>query len=118
MRVASGFMAAKHLFAAAEAGLFAALADGPADAQTLAERTGLTPHGARISATAMVALGLLEVEGDSYRNGPEAAFFLAGRTPADLRPFPALLGSPERSRLGRPGRGAARPRAAAVDSRR
>src|SRR5690348_10607515 len=87
MRVASGFMAAKHLFAAAEAGLFAALADGPADAQTLAERTGLTPHGARISATAMVALGLLEVEGNSYRNGPEAAFFLAGRTPADLRPF-------------------------------
>jgi hypothetical protein len=88
MRAASGFMAAKHLFAAAEAGLFTALADDPADAQTLAERTGLTPHGARISANAMVALGLLELGDDGvYRNGPEAAFFLAGTTPADLRPF-------------------------------
>jgi SAM-dependent methyltransferase len=88
MRAASGFMAAKHLFAASEAGLFAALADGPADASTLAERTGLTPHGARISANAMVALGLLELDAaGAYRNGPETAFFLAGTTPADLRPF-------------------------------
>ena len=77
MRAASGFMAAKHLFAASEADLFAALADGPADAGTLAERTGLTPHGARISANAMVALGLLELgrwQGDELRQRiePEA----------------------------------------------
>jgi O-methyltransferase domain/Dimerisation domain len=87
MRVASGFMAAKHLFAASEAGLFAALADGPASAGELAERTGLTQHGARISANAMVALGLLETDGNAYRNAPETDFFLAGKTPADLRPF-------------------------------
>ncbi len=35
----------------------------------------------------MVALGLLERDGDLYRNGEVAAVFLAGRTPADLRPF-------------------------------
>ena len=35
----------------------------------------------------MVALGLLERDGDIYRNGEMAATFLTGRTPADLRPF-------------------------------
>lgn len=87
MRLASGFMAAKHLFAASELGLFEALADSPATIDGLAARTGLTPRATRISADAMVALGLLEREGDSYRNSETAAAFLAGQTPADLRPF-------------------------------
>lgn len=87
MRLASGFMGAKHLFAANELGLFEALAYSPAAIEGLAARTGLTPRAARISADAMVALGLLEREGDTYRNSEVAATFLAGRTPADLRPF-------------------------------
>jgi predicted O-methyltransferase YrrM len=87
MRIASGFMAAKHLFAASELGLFEALADSPATIEGLAARTGLTPRAARISADAMVALGLLERTGDSYCNGAAAGQFLTGRTPADLRPF-------------------------------
>lgn len=87
MRLASGFMAAKHLFAASELGLFEALGDSPTTIEGLAARTGLTVRAARISADAMVALELLEREGDIYRNGPVAANFLAGRSPADLRPF-------------------------------
>jgi SAM-dependent methyltransferase len=87
MRIASGFMAAKHLFAASQLGLFEALAESPATLEALSARTGLTPRAARISADAMVALGLLERHGDIYRNGETAAAFLAGRTPADLRPF-------------------------------
>ena len=87
MRLASGFMAAKHLFAANELGLFEALAESPATIERLADRTGLTRRAARISADAMVALGLLEREGDTYRNSPTAAAFLAGPTPGDLRPF-------------------------------
>ena len=87
MRLASGFMSAKHLFAASQLGLFEALADAPATLESLAARTGLTPRAARISADAMVALGLLERHGDTYRNGETAATFLAGRTPTDLRPF-------------------------------
>ena len=87
MRLAAGFMAAKHLFAANELGLFEALADAPTTIDGLAARTGLTPRAARISADAMVALDLLERDGDTYRNGPAADQFLAGRTPADLRPF-------------------------------
>jgi SAM-dependent methyltransferase len=35
----------------------------------------------------MVALGLIERRGDTYRNSATAAAFLAGTSPADLRPF-------------------------------
>lgn len=87
MRIATGFMAAKHLFAADELGVFEALGQGPATIDALAARTGLTRRAARISADAMVALGLLERDGDTYRNGAAASAFLAGRGPADLRPL-------------------------------
>ncbi len=87
MKVAAGFMAAKHLFAASELGLFEALADAPATLEALACRTGLTPRAARISADAMVALGLLERRGDTYNNAPAAGRFLAGRIAGDLRPL-------------------------------
>jgi hypothetical protein len=50
-------------------------------------RTGLIRRPARISADAMVALGLLEVQDGTYRNGTAAARFLAGPGPGDLRPF-------------------------------
>jgi len=87
MQLASVFMAAKHLFAANELGLFEALADSPANLDALAARTGLTRRAARISADAMVALGLLELQDGIYRNGKAAARFLAGPGPGDLRPF-------------------------------
>lgn len=87
MRLASGFMAAKHLFAASELGFFEALADSSATLDALAARTGLTPRAARISADAMVALGMLERDGAQYRNAPAAAHFLAGNSPVDLRPL-------------------------------
>ena len=87
MAIASGFMSAKHLFAASELGLFEALADAPATIDALAARAGLTRRTARISADAMVALGVLERSGDLYANSPTAAAFLTGRTPMDLRPF-------------------------------
>lgn len=86
-KIATGFMAAKALFAANELGLFEALAEAPASLEVLAARCGLTPRATRISADAMVALGLLERDHDAYRNGPLAATFLSGRTPADLRPL-------------------------------
>jgi hypothetical protein len=88
MRVAAGFMAAQHLFAAAEVGLFEALADGPATIDEIAARTGLPAKTARIATDAMAALGLVTRDsGGAYANSPAAGAFLAGRTPADLRPF-------------------------------
>jgi SAM-dependent methyltransferase len=86
-QLAQGFMASKHLFAASELGLFEALGEGPATLAGLASRTGLPQRTARISADAMVALGLLERHGDRYANTPVAAAFLSGASPADFRPL-------------------------------
>ena len=86
-QVASGFMAAKHLFVANEVGLFEQLADGPATLDELARRTGVARRRLRILADAMVVLGFVERHGDSYQNAPIAATFLTGRAPADLCPF-------------------------------
>jgi SAM-dependent methyltransferase len=86
-QIASGFMAAKHLFVANEVGLFEQLSDGPATLDTLAGRTGVARSRLRILADAMVALGFVERQGEVYQNAPVAATFLTGHTPTDLRPF-------------------------------
>jgi hypothetical protein len=85
-QLASGFMAAKHLFVANEIGLFDKLAPGPATLDQLAEFTGIARPRVRILADALVALGLIERQGNQYQNGPVAAAFLSGAGPADLRP--------------------------------
>jgi hypothetical protein len=86
-QLATGFMAAKHLFIANEIGLFTALADGPAPLDRLAALTGIARPRVRILADALVTVGLIERQGDHYQNGPVAAAFLSGKGPADLRPF-------------------------------
>jgi hypothetical protein len=82
-----GFRAAKFLMAASELGVFEALADAPANLEALAARTGLSRRAARICADAMVAVGLLDRHGDTYRNSAPAAAYLAGAGDVDLRPF-------------------------------
>ena len=85
--VASGFMAAKHLFAANELGPLRGPGRRPRPTlDALAARTGLTRRAARISADAMVALAC----SSATRHLPQRRGrrpFLAGRRPADLRPF-------------------------------
>jgi SAM-dependent methyltransferase len=87
MRIAMGFMAAKHLFVANEIGLFTGLSQGPAALHELAAICGIPQRTAGIIADAMVSLGLLERDGDRYRNSDTAAAFLAGRPGPDLRPM-------------------------------
>jgi len=87
MRIAMGFMAAKHLFIASEIGIFENLAGGPATLEELAAKCGIPRRTLRISADAMVSLGLLEREEDHYRNGAAAAAFLSGAAGHDLRPM-------------------------------
>jgi hypothetical protein len=58
MRIAMGFMAAKHLFVANEIGLFTGPAQGPATLHELAAICGIPLRTAGISADAMVSLGL------------------------------------------------------------
>ncbi len=86
-QLATGFMSAKHLFAANELGLFEKLSEGAATLDDLAKRLGLPRNTTRITADAMVALGLVERRGDLYQNAPVAAAFLSARPLADLRPF-------------------------------
>src|ERR1700761_1163935 len=87
MRIAMGFMAAKHLFVASEIGLFAGLAQGPATLDQIAATCGIPRRTAGVSADAMVSLGLLERDGERYRNSEAAAAFLSGRGGPDLRPM-------------------------------
>ena len=87
MRIAMGFMAAKHLFVASEIGIFEQLASAPATLDELAVRCGIPRCTLRINADAMVSLGLLEREGDRYRNSAASAAFLAGGAGVGLRPM-------------------------------
>jgi hypothetical protein len=87
MRIALGFMAAKHLFTASAIGVFEGLAQGPATLDELAAKCAVPARTLGISADAMVSLGLVERDGDRYRNSPTAAAFLAGSAGPDLRPM-------------------------------
>ncbi|WP_066950861.1 methyltransferase [Microtetraspora fusca] len=90
--VAIGYMAAKQLFAASEAGLFAALAEGPAGAAEIAARAGIPERTARILADAMAGLGLLSRADGLYANSPTTARYLSGAgDDVDLRPFLTFL---------------------------
>lgn len=87
MQLGTSFMATRHLIAAADVGVFEALGDGVLGLDVLAAKIAIPRRTARICADAMVALGLLERDGDLYRNSPVADAFLSGRGRADLRPF-------------------------------
>jgi ubiquinone/menaquinone biosynthesis C-methylase UbiE len=87
LKIAMGFMAAKHLFVANELGLFEALASGPATLEELAKRIAAPPRTVGIVAAAMLSLGLIERDDGRYRNGALAAAFLAGNPGPDLRPM-------------------------------
>lgn len=87
MRIAMGFMASKHLFAASAIGVFEKLAEGPATLDELAVRCGIPRRTLGISAEAMASLGLLERDGERYRNSAVASAFLSGGAGPDLRPM-------------------------------
>lgn len=87
MKIAMGFMAAKHLFTASAVGLFEALATGPASLEEIAQKTDVPPRTLGIIAAAMVSLGLIERQGNRYQNGIVAAAFLAGARGPDMRPM-------------------------------
>lgn len=78
MQIASGFMAAKFLFAADEFRLFDALKDSPADLAGLAARVGLTERSTRILADGCVAIGLMHRDEGLYSNSAPADRFLTG----------------------------------------
>jgi ubiquinone/menaquinone biosynthesis C-methylase UbiE len=93
LKIATGFMAAKQLFAASEIGLFEALADGPAGLEELAGKTAVPARTVGIVVAAMVSRGLIDQEGGRYRNGEAAATFLPASQVTMCDPFCASFNS-------------------------
>lgn len=88
MKIAMGFMAAKHLFTASAIGLFEALAAGPATIEDIALEIDIPPRTLGIVAAAMVSLKMIERLDDRFQNTAVAAAFLSGSAGApDLRPM-------------------------------
>lgn len=87
VQTAAGYMAAKHLFAASELGVFEAVAGGAETSAELAARLGIDAEAARLLADALVATGLLRRDGDAYANTEVTETFLAGGPGPDLRPL-------------------------------
>jgi O-methyltransferase domain/Dimerisation domain len=82
LQLGLSFWASKTLLSAVELGLFTELAKGPLDANTLADRLGVHPRSARDFFDALVALHMLERNGDSYSNTAETDLFLDREKPS------------------------------------
>ena len=82
MQLGLGFWGSKVLLSAIELQVFSALSDGPSEGPALAERLGLHPRGAGDFLDSLVALGMLEREGETYRNTAETDLFLVRGKPA------------------------------------
>ncbi len=76
MQLGLGFWGSKTFLSAIELGLFTELANDPLTAQELTNRLQLHTRGARDFFDALVALGMLERDGELYRNTPETGQFL------------------------------------------
>ena len=76
MGLGLGFWGSKTLLSAVELGVFTELGDGSLTGDELAARYQLHPRSARDFLDALVALGMLDRDGDRYANTPETALFL------------------------------------------
>ncbi len=82
MKLGMGFMASKTFLSAVELGLFTELAKSPRDGENLRRHLGLHERSARDFLDALVALGVIEREGQSYRNTPAADLYLDRAKPS------------------------------------
>ena len=76
------FWASKTLLSAIEMGLFTELSRGPERFDSLSARLGLHSRSARDFLDALVALGFLQRDGDTYGNTPETDLFLDRNKPS------------------------------------
>jgi ubiquinone/menaquinone biosynthesis C-methylase UbiE len=80
-KLAYGFMATQALVVGLDLDLFGRLRHGRRTSTELAESTGVRVDRLEMLLTALVALGLLLKEGDSYENAPAAAKYLDPESP-------------------------------------
>src|SRR5215218_4752786 len=111
MNLGMAFGGSKALLSAVEIGLFTELAKEPLGLDTLSERLMLHPRSARDFLDALVALGMLERNGDQYENTPETDLFLDRAKPsyvggllemANARLYPFWGSLTEALRTGKP----------------
>lgn len=76
LQLGFAFWGSKTLLSAVELGVFSELANQPLTAEQLLERLQLHPRSARDFFDALVALGMLQRDGDLYHNTPETDHFL------------------------------------------
>jgi O-methyltransferase domain/Dimerisation domain len=72
------------MLSAVELGVFTALSDGPATEPELRARLGLHPRGSLDFLDTLVALNVLERDGDRYRNAPDTDYYLDKNKPTYL----------------------------------
>ncbi len=74
------FVGAKAALSGVELELFTELAKGPMDGEALREGLQLHTRSARDFFDLLVSLGMLERDGDVYRNTPETDFYLINKS--------------------------------------
>jgi hypothetical protein len=84
LQLGLGFWSSKALLSAVELGVFTELAKGPLDALTLIERLRIHPRGARDFFDSLVALHMLDRNGDRYSNTQQTDIFLDRAKPSYL----------------------------------
>jgi O-methyltransferase/methyltransferase family protein len=84
LELGMAFWGSKTLLSAVELGVFSELSQTPRDADDLARALGLHHRSARDFFDALVALGVLERDGDVYRNTPATDAFLDRGKPSYL----------------------------------
>ena len=82
MQLGMAFWGSKTLLSAIELDVFGALAKGPRNGTTLAGELGLHDRSARDFLDALVALGMLDRDGDEYRNTHATDLFLDRAKPS------------------------------------
>ena len=82
MQLGFAFSGSKTLLSAVELGLFTELAKGAQDFATLSKTFKLHPRSARDFFDALVALGMLNRDGEVYSNTPDAQVFLDKAKPS------------------------------------
>ncbi len=81
MRIASAYWHSSVLHVANALDVFTKLAEGPATAQEIAEQCQADPRGVEMILIGCVGLGLLEKEGERFRNAPIADTYLVKGRP-------------------------------------
>ena len=84
MGLIRGYQESRILLTAIELDVFSAVADG-ATAAAVAQRCRTEPRATELLLNALVALGVVRLDGETYRNAPVAARYLVAGAPDDAR---------------------------------